>query len=310
MRDVMLLLDVKPYGKHALYYAGMDHGDYKKAGFNVRFEGAQGSLDAATKVGAKVADFGLADTSALIVARSDGAMIKELFMTHYKSLVTVISFKKAGIKEPKDLVGKTIAGTVGDTGRVLAPALAKINNFDASKITYLTIEHPQKPATLAADKADAAFDYYTSMPSYEAAGKQVNQEPTALLYADWGLDIYNNGIIAHDDTLKSDPQMVKDFLGALGNGIVWAVENPDAATDIMLKYNPALSKDVAREQLQIHIDFMMVPEVKQHGIGPMETEKMQKTLDITQANFDLKRKVSLDEIWSNNYTPKGLLPKT
>src|SRR5687768_4701212 len=108
-REVTFLLDVTPYGKHAFYYAGQDHGEFARAGFNVKFASAQGSGDCVRKVGAKAAEFGLADTGAVIVARAEGAMIQQTLMTHYKNLMSVLSPKKNGIARPQDLEGKTIA---------------------------------------------------------------------------------------------------------------------------------------------------------------------------------------------------------
>lgn len=308
-RDLVFLLDIAPYGKHALFFAGLDHGDFAKAGFNVRFEAAQGSADAAQKIGAKAADLGFADTGSSILARAQGAAIKETFMVHYKNLMAIIALKSKGLNVPKDLEGKTIAATGGDAPRALLPGWAKINNFDASKVNLLTVEQPAKPATLVAGQADGAMDFYTAWPAYVSAAKQKNEEMSSILYADYGLDIYNNGVIAHEDTLKSDPTMVKTFLDALGRAMVWTVENPDDATTIFLKYNPALTKETARAQLQVAIDFLMVDEVKQHGIGPMSADKMQKTVGAISDNYKLNRPVTADEIYTNDFAPTGLIPK-
>src|SRR5581483_12519569 len=96
MRDVTFLLDVAPYGKHALFYAGQDHGEFARAGFNVKFASAQGSGDCVRKVAAKAADFGFADTGATILARAEGAPAKMTFMVHYKNLMSVLAPKKSG----------------------------------------------------------------------------------------------------------------------------------------------------------------------------------------------------------------------
>lgn len=308
-RDLTFLLDITPYGKHALFYAGVEHGEFAKHGFNVKFEAAKGSGDSAAKIGAKTADLGFADTGSSILAIGQGAKIKEIFMVHYKNLMSIIALKKSGINAPKDLEGKIIAATSGDAPRVLLPVLAKINNFDASKVNLLTVDQPAKAATILAGRSQGAMDFYTAWPAYVSAAKQLNEEMAALLYADHGLDIYNNGVIAHEDVLKNDASMVKEFLQALGEAMVWTVENPDDATRISLKYNPALEFETARAQLQVAIDFLMVPEVKQHGIGPMEQAKMQKTLDVMSENFQLGRKIELEEVWSNDFAPKGLIPK-
>ena len=310
MRDVTFLLDVTPYGKHAFYYAGQDHGEFGRAGFNVKFASAQGSGDCVRKVAAKAADFGLADTGATILARAEGALAKITFMTHYKNLMSVLSPKKNGIAKPADLEGKTIATTAGDASLVMLPALAKINNFDASKVQTLVTDFPSKLPAVQAGRAAGSFDYYTSWPTWEAAGKRQNEEMTALLYADYGLDMYNNGIVMTDDTLRGDPSMVKEFLQALAEAIAWCVQDPDAANAITLKYNPALDRDIARRELQVAIDFLMVDEVRRNGIGTMSEDKMRQTYQLVTANYELKREVAFDEFWTTEFAPRGVLPKT
>jgi NitT/TauT family transport system substrate-binding protein len=309
MRDITFLLDVTPYGKHALYYAGADHGEFARAGFNVKFASAQGSGDNVRKIGAKAADFGLADTSAVIVARAEGAMIKQTFMTHYKNLMSVFSLKKHGINQPKDLEGKTIATTAGDASLVMLPAFARINNFDHTKVSTLITDFPSKLPAVLAGRAHASFDFYTSWPTWVRAGQRQNEEVSALRYADWGLDIYNNGIVVHDDLLRNEPNMVKEFLHALAEAIAWAVENPDAANAITLKYNPALDRDTAREELQVHIDHLMVDEVRRNGIGLMSEDKMRRTHQLVSEYYDLKRPVEFEEFWTNEFVPRGIIPK-
>jgi NitT/TauT family transport system substrate-binding protein len=307
-RDIQFLLDVTPYGKHAFYYAPQDHGEWPKAGFNVKFASAQGSGDAVRKIGAKAADFALADTGAVIVARGEGAMVKQTFMTHYKNLMSVLSLKEKAILKPQDMEGKKIASVAGDASLTLLPAFAKINNIDKDKINIVIMDFPSKIPNVMQGSVDGAYEFYTSWPTYVAQAKKINKEPASMLYADFGLDVYNNGIVAHDDTLK-DGAMVKEFLAALAEGIKWSVENPDAANEFTLKYNPALDKAVARQELQVAIDHLMVDEVKQNGLGTMSQDKMRKTWELVTQNFTLKQNVSFDAFWTTEFVPKGVIPR-
>ena len=161
-----------------------------------------------------------------------------------------------------------------------------------------------------AGRANGSFDYYTSWPTWEAAGKKQNEEMTALLYADYGIDLYNNGVVIHDDTLRNDPSMVKEFLQAFAEAIAWCVQDPDAANAITLKYNPALDRDIARRELQVAIDFLMVDEVRRNGIGTMSEDKMRQTYQLVTANYELKRPVEFAEFWTTEFGPRGVLPKS
>ncbi len=310
LRKVTFLFDVTPYGKHGLFYPGLDKGFWRENGLDVTIQSAQGSGDNVTKIGAKAADFGFADTGAVILGRAKGARVKETAMVHYKNLMCVIALKKFGINTPKDLEGHTFASTAADAGRILLPAWGKIAGFDDTKVNIITVDQAAKPGSMVAGQTQGALDYYTAYPAYVSTAKQQNEDVNAILYADYGMDLYNNGIIVHEDTLQSNPDLVRGFLNGLVQSIIYAVEHPDEATDITLKYNPGLTKDTARAQLQIAIDDLMVDEVKRNGVGPMSADKMRFTLDTISGAYPLERQVTLDEIYTNDFVPKGQIPKT
>src|SRR6202030_2627665 len=66
-----------------------------------------------------------------------------------------------------------------------------------------------------------------------AAPKQV----LALAYADVGLDLYGNGIIASDGLIKSNPDFVRRFVTATMQGLADAIADPQQAGAIMNKHH-------------------------------------------------------------------------
>ena len=308
-QDVTLLLDITPYGKHAMFYASLERGYWADRGLNVEIQSAQGSADNVSKIGAKAADFGFADTGSLIVGRGAGANVREIAMLHYLNLQSIISLESNPIEEPSAMVGQRIGATTGDAPRALLPGLAEINDFDAEAVDLINVEQLSKPAALAQKEVDGTMDFFTGFPAYESAAQGVGETVTSFLYSDFGLDIYNNGIIAHDDLIESDPDLVRNFVEGFVEGVVWTVENPDDATSIMIEAQPGLSQDVAREQLQIAIDHLMVDEVLENGVGPMSEEKMDFTLEVISESFDLERKVTVDEVYTNEFAPTGQIPQ-
>lgn len=308
-QDVTFLLDITPYGKHAMFYASLERGYWSDRGLSVTIQSAQGSADNVSKIGAKAADFGFADAGSMIIGRGAGANVKEIAMLHYQNLQSVISLESNPIGDPADMVGKRIGAATGDAPRALLPSLAEINNFDPEAVDLINVEQLAKPAVLSQGRVDGTMDFFTGFPAYQQAAEEVGETVTSFLYSDFGLDIYNNGIIAHDDLLKSDPDLVRRFVEGFVEGVVWTVENPDDATAIMIDAQPGLSQDVAREQLQIAIDHLMVDEVLDHGVGPMDEEKMGFTLDTISKSFDLGREVTVDEVYTNEFTPTGQIPQ-
>jgi len=83
---ITFLLDFTPYGKHAPFFAALDKGFWKDAGFDVTIVKGEGSATTISSYAAGAVDFAFSDTPTLILARSKGALIKVAGVIHDKSL--------------------------------------------------------------------------------------------------------------------------------------------------------------------------------------------------------------------------------
>src|SRR6516165_8792531 len=83
---INFLLDFTPYGKHAPFYAALDHGFWKDAGFDATIIKGEGSATTVASYAAGAVDFAFADTATLILARPKGARVKLASVIHDKSL--------------------------------------------------------------------------------------------------------------------------------------------------------------------------------------------------------------------------------
>ena len=304
-RKVTFLFDVSPYGKHALFYPALDNGYFKDAGLDVSFEAGKGSSDVAVKVAAGAAEFGFADAPTTMLARGTGAKVKQVMMVHYKAMNNVLTLPTKAVRKPKDLEGMKLGATAGDAPRIALPALAKINNFDASKVEIITMESSAKPAMLMSKQVDGVLSLAAYTPVMAIAAKRMGQEIVEMLYSDFGLDIYSNGIIARDESLASDPDMVRGFVQAMVRSCVFAVQKPAEAHAMFMKHNEAANPEIARAQLDVAIRHLMVDEVLQNGVGPMSEKKMSFTLDIVRDYFGLKAPVALADTYTNAFVQAG-----
>ena len=309
LETVHFLLDVTPYGKHVPWYVGQQKGFFADAGLKVTIDASEGSADNVAKIAAGAGDLGLADTGTMIVARGNsGVKIKETCMYHYKNLQCCLYNKQHPVADPKALEGKSVAGAPGDAAFVLMEALAKINHFDIDKVKQVPTPTPNHVSSVVTGAVDAATTYYTFFPALHQA---LGEDARAWLYADYGIDIYNNGIIATEDTLNEKGDMVKAFNEAFAKAVKWSVENPDEATNMFLNSagGQAASFEIARAQFQIAIDHLLVPEVLDHGIGSMSAGKMKMTTDLINKYFDLKKPVAVDDVYTNDFAPTGVIPQ-
>src|SRR3546814_6547483 len=130
-------------------------------------------------------------------------------------------------------------------------------------------------------------------PVIAAAAAKRDEEVVAMLYSDYGLDIYSNGIVFSDELLASDPDLAKSFVRALSRSCAFAVEDPARAIEIFMEYNAAANPEIARPQFDVTINHLRSEE---------HTSELQSLMRISYAVFCLKKKkknMKLDKIQSN-----------
>ena len=307
-KPVKFLFDVLPNPKHALFYPAVKQGFFAAQGLEVTIESSKGSADAIQNVASGGAAFGFADASAVVLARSRDLPVTLVGMVHYKTLMSIITLTTSGVSKPADLVGKKIASTSGDAVRTALPALARLNGFDADKVNFITVNQPAKASMLLAGQVDGVCDYVSALPVYREAAKAANLELNALEYANYGLDIYSNGIVVRDDLLRSDPALVKAFVRAIVQGLDFASAQRVETVKIFREFQPQYSEAVTREGLDIAADHLLVPEVYAGGIGSMSADKMERTIKTTVEAYGLSNSPAASTVYTNDMLP-GLFPR-
>jgi NitT/TauT family transport system substrate-binding protein len=307
-RNVTFLLDVPAYSKHALFYPAVDNGYFAKRGLEVTFGSAKGSADAAQRLVSKAADFAFVDAGVAVLARGKGLPLKLTSMVAYKNMMSLVGFGDPPVTKPKDLEGRKIAAAPGDSVRTGFIAISKPNGVDLAKVEWVTTDSTNKRALLFSGKVGATCDYAVNFPVYEKGAAKLGKKVSQILLADFGLDIYSNGVTTRDDVIKSDPELVKNFNDALVESMVFSIDNRDEAVRIFLKHNPQFDPELTRQGLDVAIAHLMVPEVARHGIGPMEPAKMAKTIEAMKAHFGLAAEVKPADIFTNDYVTPGHKP--
>jgi NitT/TauT family transport system substrate-binding protein len=210
--------------------------------------------------------------------------------------------KTAAIKTPKDLVGKKIAVPPADSHRVLWPAFAAINGIDPNSVTLVNIKPEGKQAIVAAGEVDGSFDLYTSYAIWEKVlGKG---DVGNLLWADFGLPIYGHTYFVNNDLIKKNPQLIEKFLRATHKGWRDAKANPKAAIDAMVEMVPGLDGPTLLATMPQILDLCVTERSAKYGLGWIEPELMQKTMDITFANAKPEKPLAVADVFTNQFSSK------
>jgi len=287
---------------HSPIYLAMKKGYYKEENIELTVLRGSGSADSAKKIDLGQADVGISDAPTVLTAISKGANLKMVAVVYDKAGNNVFFKKSANIKTPKDLAGKKIAVPPADSHRVLWPAFAATQGIDANSVTMVNVKPEGKQAIVAAGEVDASFDLYTSYAIWEKVlGKG---EVGHLLWADYGLPIYGHTYFVNNDLVKKNPKLIERFLRATHKGWRDAKANPAASIDAMVEQVAGLDRATLLATMPAILDLCVTERSSKHGLGWIEPELMQKTMDITFATAKPDKPMALADVFTNEYSSR------
>jgi NitT/TauT family transport system substrate-binding protein len=291
---VSIITDAGFLGRHAYYFVAIDKGYYKQENLEVSVLRGQGSADVVKQVAAGNATFGFADAGSVVLARgNEGVPVKVVAIVYAKAPHAIYALKSSGIRTPKDLEGRDIANPAGGAIPKLFPAYAKAAGIDESKVKWVVASQEALPGMLALGRVAAVGQFTIGEPRLkkDAEGKDLVE----LTYSDAGLDFYSNGIIASESTINSNPDLVKRFVSATLKGLSYSIEHPQEAAEIMKKSHRELDAELGAAELVKVGQLAVLPNAP---LGKIDPGRAQKTIEVVESAFSLKKPVTVDETFS------------
>jgi len=233
---VVLMLNWYTYSEHAPFYLGKEKGYFDAEGIDLDIQEGRGSAVTVQAVAAGSATFGYVDVPTMIKAAAKGAPVKAVGVALQTSAMSVMGFSDKNIKTPKDIVGKTVAITPGDSMVQIWPLFLKKTGLQETQFKTVAGDAQTKLNAVINGQADLLLGYVMdqNIKLQDAAHKPV----TTIRFADHGVNLISSGIVANKDTLASKADMVKRFMRAATKSLEEAEKNPEAAVAATLKAQP------------------------------------------------------------------------
>jgi NitT/TauT family transport system substrate-binding protein len=302
LKPATIRLDFIIGGKHAPWYVALEKGFYAKRGLAATIQAGSGSADTVRTIAAGGSDFGFADISTAIIAKSRGTPVQTVGQMGYVP-TTIMWREDTAIKKLKDLEGKSWAISPGQAQWFLMPAYCRINRIDFKTIRIQETAAALQPAALVARKADFIVMYRASNDEVaESAATKQGIKLNRIFMKDTGLDIYGSGLVVKEDDIKRRPDFVRAYVEATMEGLRYTRDHPEESLQILLKHKPELDAPLATVQLRNALyEVMIPPESVESGLGFMKPDIIEKTVRITNEFFDVARKVTAKEVFSNQF---------
>src|SRR5438270_606908 len=224
---VVFSLDFIPLGRHAPWYAALAEGYFRDEGLDVSIIPSQGTAQTIQAVESGTANIAFVDVPSVVLARANGSKLKMIAVNYQKAPYAIFSLSNgANVTEPKQLEGLNLGSGAGSfTPKVIAGFMAQ-KGLDSSKLSITNIAPPARAAALMSGQVPAIEFFVMSKPGLEAGARDAKAELRTLLLADHGLELYGNGIVATEETISKNPDLVARFVRAGLRGWKFAMASP------------------------------------------------------------------------------------
>jgi NitT/TauT family transport system substrate-binding protein len=306
MTKVKLVLDWAVIGTHAPFSVALKNGLFEKNGLDVRIDRGYGSTDAISKVGNGTYDFGFADPNLLLQynAKNPDAKVTMVFLLHDESQSAIVARKASGISSPKDLVGKKIAGAVGDNSRMLFPVYARLAGFDDSKVEWMTVQPQMKDTLLSRGDVDAVATLEpTTLLALKKFGASTD-DYVSFRYSKFMPELMGTGIIVSERTIRERPEVIRAFVASTVEGMKYALAHPKEAVATLTALDPMVSLDNELARFKLGNDMAMSnPALKVSGMGAVTPERLRKSIEYISTVANVTPPADFKEIYNQDFLP-------
>jgi len=293
---VRLPLGYIPNVQFAPLYVAVEKGYFTQQGIDIEFDYSM-ETDAVALVGANTIQFAVVSGDQVLLARAQGLPAVYVLAWYQDYPVSVVSMAGQGILEPADLKGKKI-GLPGLYGAsyIGLRALLSVGGLKESDVTLDSIGYSQVEVLIS--KQDQAVVVYTANEPIQlrAMGYQLDE----VRVKDY-VHLVSNGLITNQDTIDTNPDLIRKMDKAILMGISDTIANPDQAYNITLNYVEGLAQAnqaVQKQVLTTSIEFWKAPHLGYSD--PTAWQNMQQVL--LDIGF-LTQPQDVNQAFSNNFLP-------
>lgn len=299
-QKITVVLEWVPNTNHTGMYVAIENGYYEEEGLEVEIiqPSAGGSADL---IAAGQGDFGLSHQEQMVYAKTAREPLP------IKSIAAIIQHNTSGmaspasknIKSPKDFEGKKYGGWGSPIEEAILKGLMEKEGGDYSKLEIIDIGTSDF-FTSVENYVDFSWIYY-GWDGIAAELKDYDINFIKLQDIEPALEFYTPVIIAHERFLNENPELAKRFLKATRQGYEFAIDKPEEAGRIFLKYVPELD-----EEMVIASQKYLAKEYKADAKrwGKMKEEVWQTYSDWMYENNLLENKLEAESAFTNEFLPQ------
>jgi ABC-type nitrate/sulfonate/bicarbonate transport system substrate-binding protein len=305
LRKIRYSVSWVPEGSNLFSFVAKNKGFWRKRGLDVDIARGYGSGAVVQALAAGKFDFVLAATTAVVQQSARGLPLTSIAQCTYKSTMGVNIPADSPIRKPKDLEGKVI-GTVPTSGEYpFFPVFAANAGIDEKTIKFVQTTPEVRYRLLMTKQFDAMTGFAIStIPALVSQGFPIR----VMLYANYGMSIYELSLVAQNQLVQSDPELCQAFVDGALEAIAYTYLNPAESADIFMhEVKEAGMTTAGRENARLGLGVFaysgLVDEIRQHGLGWAEPKRIAELNDLVAKYLSAKDapKPQLEQVFTNRF---------
>lgn len=285
---------------HAGIYEAIDDGYFREAGLDVQSQTPSDPSAPIREVAAGRVDLAISYEPEVLLAHDQGLPVKAVAALAPTPLTSLIWLKDSGIKDVKDLRGKTIATAGIPYQEAYLKTILDRAGLSTSDVKAVDVQQGLLPAILSG-RAQAMLGGFLNVEGVdlELRGK----DPTVIPVDKIGVPTYDELVlVANSDTLDEKSDDIRLFLEALERGTKAAVADPAGATKDILTAGKGLDPKITDAEVRKTLPLLL-PKGTKHPYGYMDPDQWKKFAQFFADNGEIKALPQIDDILTNDLLP-------
>jgi NitT/TauT family transport system substrate-binding protein len=296
LEPVSLQLQWLTQAQFAGYYVALDKGWYRDEGIDLQIEPGGPDVPAMDLVTSGTRDFGLGLLADLVVAVQQGKPVISLAQIQQTNGLLLVARKSSGIQVPADFRGKRVGVWLGAWEAQFDALMAQegLTTSDFELVSQGFSMDPFLDGDLDVASAMIYNEYHVVLENGVPA-----EDLNIIDYADYGLDFPGDTLFTTRQMLQDNPDLCVRMLRASLKGWQYAVDHPEEAVDIVLKYDKS-GVQTREHQLSMMAEIAKLVSQPLRSLGYTDRDDVRRTVD-TLLNYGvLQGPVQPEDVFTND----------